>query len=404
MDRPTGVSKYDGVFMSQPVLSTISPSSSLGPELRVLQLLTDLERSPEVEHALAMTEAVTSAGGKVLVAAGKGRMVRQFHVAGAEHIELDTGRSGAIATSSTLALLEEVHRASISVIHAHKVEDGLAAKALADAAGLGLVMTCHTPPDAGGFFARRSGRKHLTGNPTLTLSHYAADHLAQEFRKDPSSLQVVPAGIDTAAFDPDTVSSERAIALAERWGVVEDPRNIVLVPDASADSAWLSWMLGAIADPAMPDAVWVLMGQDAGDASDVPGLLIRAGIADRVRWISDCADWPAAYKLASLVVSAPPLPPAVARGALEGQAMGRNVVLTDRGAAREALVPGETGWLIPADDVPALVGAVEAALARDAEAQIAGALAARRFIRNSQSKTALKRQVLAHYQIAMTAV
>ena len=71
---------------------------------------------------------------------------------------------------------------------------------------------------------------------------------------------------------------------------------------------------------------------------------------------------PAAYMLADVVVSASTDPEGFGRIIVEAQAMGRPVVATDHGGARETIVPGATGWLVPARDPAALAAAIGAAL------------------------------------------
>ena len=50
---------------------------------------------------------------------------------------------------------------------------------------------------------------------------------------------------------------------------------------------------------------------------------------------------------------------------IEAQAMGRPVIATSHGAARETVFEGETGWLVQPGDASALVGALEDALSLD---------------------------------------
>ena len=71
---------------------------------------------------------------------------------------------------------------------------------------------------------------------------------------------------------------------------------------------------------------------------------------------------PAAYMLADVVVSASTEPEGFGRVIVEAQAMGRPVVATDHGGARETIVPGVTGWLVPARDPASLADAIGAAL------------------------------------------
>ena len=83
--------------------------------------------------------------------------------------------------------------------------------------------------------------------------------------------------------------------------------------------------------------------------------------------VGDCRDMPAAYMLADVVVSASTDPEAFGRVAAEAQAMGRPIIATNHGGARETVVPGETGWLVPPGNSGALVDALGEALAMTAE-------------------------------------
>ncbi len=57
--------------------------------------------------------------------------------------------------------------------------------------------------------------------------------------------------------------------------------------------------------------------------------------------------------------------------------MGRPVVATDHGGARETILPGVTGWLAPAGDPAALASAIGEALGLDGTARAAFARRAR---------------------------
>ncbi|MEM1266639.1 MAG: hypothetical protein AAGI50_11555, partial [Pseudomonadota bacterium] len=72
-------------------------------------------------------------------------------------------------------------------------------------------------------------RRALRDCTLFAPSAYLAGRLADMYHV---RATVVPAGIDTDVFDAAAVSTARTIALAERWGLLEDPRPIILVPDA----------------------------------------------------------------------------------------------------------------------------------------------------------------------------
>jgi glycosyltransferase involved in cell wall biosynthesis len=103
----------------------------------------------------------------------------------------------------------------------------------------------------------------------------------------------------------------------------------------------------------------------------------RNGLGGQFRIVEDCRDITAAYGLADVVVSASTDPEGFGRTIVEAQAMGRPVIATDHGGARETIVPGNTGWLVPPGDAGAMAAAINEALSLDAAAREAFARRAR---------------------------
>ena len=85
-------------------------------------------------------------------------------------------------------------------------------------------------------------------------------------------------------------------------------------------------------------------------------------LKDVVKIVDECRDMPAAFALADLVVSASTRPEGFGRVIVEAQAMGCPVIATDHGGARETVLDGQTGWLMPPNDAQALTAALENAL------------------------------------------
>jgi glycosyltransferase involved in cell wall biosynthesis len=124
----------------------------------------------------------------------------------------------------------------------------------------------------------------------------------------------------------------------------------------------------------------VLVGADPGrsayrrELEDAIATLVPEGC---IRLVGHCEDMPAAYMLADVVISASTDPEAFGRVAVEAEAMGRPVIATDHGGARETVRPGLTGWLVAPCDAGALAQAIRSALALTAEQRQQMARAAR---------------------------
>jgi glycosyltransferase involved in cell wall biosynthesis len=106
----------------------------------------------------------------------------------------------------------------------------------------------------------------------------------------------------------------------------------------------------------------------------------------------------AAYMLADVVVSASTAPEGFGRVIAEAQAMGRPVIATDHGGAREIVERGSTGWLVPPGEPAPLAGALAAALDLDAAARAALAHRARSRIAAEFTTAAMTGRTLAVYE------
>jgi glycosyltransferase involved in cell wall biosynthesis len=148
-----------------------------------------------------------------------------------------------------------------------------------------------------------------------------------------------------------------------------------------------------------PDFLAVILGEDGGGMGEA--LLDRArerGALDVIKVLPATDDMPAAYKLAAVVVSASTEPEAFGRVAVEAQAMGRPVIATDHGGARETVEAGRTGWLYPPGDVDALVAAIEAALSLEPWQREHMGMAGRARVASRFTVTAMQQATLAVYE------
>jgi glycosyltransferase involved in cell wall biosynthesis len=125
----------------------------------------------------------------------------------------------------------------------------------------------------------------------------------------------------------------------------------------------------AIAALGRRDLCCVLVGseQRRGFRKELDAAIERWGLGGLFRVVGECRDMPAAYMLADVVVSASRQPEGFGRVVVEAQAMGRPVLATDHGGARETIVPGITGWLVPPRDPGALAAAIGEALSLGAK-------------------------------------
>jgi glycosyltransferase involved in cell wall biosynthesis len=106
----------------------------------------------------------------------------------------------------------------------------------------------------------------------------------------------------------------------------------------------------------------------------------------------------AAYKLASVVVSASIEPEAFGRAVIEAQSMGRPVIAADHGGARETVAHGTSGWLYPPGDIARLTIELNKALNLDPSERAHMGMAARAGIHARYTVAAMQRATLDVYE------
>ena len=266
------------------------------------------------------------------------------------------------------------------LVHAHFATDGLLALPLAEALGVPLVTTLH------GFDVSRS-RGALLASGRLSWIRYALAG-ARLRRRGALFLAVsdaIRAKALAAGFPPERIVTHRSGVDLARFGRTPAPEpGLVLHVGRLVEKKGTALLLQAMASV---DGRLVVIGDGPLRAS-----LERqaAGLGERVRFLgnlppAEVADWMArAALLAAPSVTARDgdsegLPTVVA----EAAAASLPVVVSDHSGLPEAVVEGETGFIVPEGDAGALARALTDMLAfpdvRSRMAAAALALAKERF-------------------------
>ena len=336
----------------------------------VLQVLPSLETGGVERGTVDVAAALVETGWTALVASAGGVMVRELERAGARHIELPVDSKNPCIMWTNIRRLERViaeHR--VDILHARSRAPAWSALRAAKHTGVKFVTTFHGAYNAGSPLKRWYNSVMTKGDRVIAISDYIGEEVTGRYGADPARVRVIPRGIDTDLFDPAAVSAERLIALATEWRL-PDGAPVVMLPGRLTRWKGQQMMIEALARLGRRDVRCIIVGSDQGRTAytrQLEGDIARLGVDDIVHIIGPCRDMAAAYMLADVVVSASIDPEAFGRVAVEAQAMGRPVIATDHGAARETVIPGKTGWLVPPGDASAMTEALREALAMGTE-------------------------------------
>jgi len=237
------------------------------------------------------------------------------------------------------------------------------------------------------------------GDRVIAISDFVADHAVGVYGIGRDRLRKIPRGVDLAIFDPSHVGAQRIVELARQWRL-PDGLPVVMLP--ARLTRWKGGLdfIAAVAKLGRRDICCVLVGaeQRPGFRRELESAMREQGLADFFRIVEECRDMPAAYMLADVVVSASRDPEGFGRIIAEAQAMGRPVVATDHGGARETIVPGITGWLVPPRDPAALAAAISEALSLATDERQKLARRARAHIAAEFTREAMCARTIAVYE------
>ena len=356
----------------------------------VLQIIPELETGGAERTAVDIAAGLAEAGARALVASEGGRLVGELQSRGGEWIPFPARTKNPFAMARNVRRLARIaHDEKVALIHARSRAPAWVGLGAARTLDIPFVTTFH------GSYSGSSAPKRLynsvmaRGDLVIANSNYTARLIESLYPAAAPRIRVIHRGTDLARFAPSAIEPGRVDALRRSWGVGPHERIVLL---GARLTPWkgqrvLIEAAGLLRESGLDDVAYILAGDAQGRAgyvAELDRLIAAKGLQGVVRRVGHCADMAAAFLAASAVAVPSTEPEAFGRAAVEAQALGTPVVVSDLGAVPETVLapPAEpasarTGWRVPAGDAPALAAALAEALGLGASARAAMAMRAR---------------------------
>ena len=339
----------------------------------ILQVIPALGSGGGVERGtVEIAEAIADAGGRALVVSVGGAQVHEIARAGGEHIELPLhSKNPVVIYKNILRLAALIERENVDLIHVRSRAPAWSALYAAKRTKRPLVTTFHGTYNARSFIKRAYNSVMTKGERVIAISAFIAEHVHRFYGVPASRLRIIHRGVDLYRFNPAKVSAERVVQLANEWRLTEG-YPVIMLPGRLTRWKGQTVFIEAVAKLERRDIRCLIVGGDQGRQDyrrELEAMVEKQNLGEIVRIVDHCADMPAAYMLSDAVVSASTDPEAFGRVMIEAQALGRPVIASDHGGARETVLPDKTGWLVPPGDVDALSAALSKVLALDGAAR-----------------------------------
>ncbi len=377
----------------------ITPRKTILPST-ILQVLPRLDYGGAERVVVEIAEAVHAAGHRSLIAAENGHLANAALRAGAELLPLPLATKNPLKIwHNTRKLVKLVQEQKINLIHAHSRAPAWSAYQAAQRCGIPFVTTYHGSYSENTKLKHRYNQVMARGDRVIAVSHYIAALIETRYGIAGAQVRVVHGGVDTRIFDPDAVRGDRSVRLARAWRT-EAGHPAIMLPGRLTSWKGQKLFIKALAAMRHKDALGILVGSDQGRDTYTTSLIALAeslGVAGRLRIAGHTDDMPAALMLADIVVNCSTSPEAFGRTIVEAQAMGRVVVAADHGGARETIVNGSSGLLVPPNSSSALAAMLDSVLDQDVAQRIKFGTQARAHIEQNFSLKVMQDKMLDIY-------
>ena len=338
----------------------------------ILQIVPSLDTGGAERTTIDIARALSEKGKRALVVSEGGRLKAELTAVGGELIPLPAASKMPLTIlRNAFAIANLIRKQNVVLVHARSRAPAWSALIAARRTNIPFVTTYHGIYNASGRLKRWYNSVMARGDAVIANSQWTARHILSTYAFEPKHLTVIPRGLDLQSFDPSAVGPERIDALRNSWHANERER-VVLFPGRLTRWKGHFVFLHALArlkdDGRLPQGLHAVIAGDAQGrdryAHELKAMIVEARLDEFVTIADHITDMPAAYLAADIVVSASTDPEAFGRVPAEAAAMGRTVIATDHGGARETVVRGETGLLVKPNSRRALADALCDLLAR----------------------------------------
>ncbi len=373
--------------------------------LQVVSALADpdLDR-PAIDIAAALAEV----GARPLVAAPPGRLVSDLQAKGGVWLDFPSASKNPFAMAlATRRLRRLLAQEQVDLVHARSRPGGWMSYAATRSGKVPLATSLAGIVPGQSVLRQRYNSVMAKGDTVFAGSRFAAATISSLYPAAAGHITLIRPGVDLRPYAAATIEASRVQALRRAWAVAPEERILLLVAPASVWKGHKVLIEAArlLVERGTTDLKLVFIGESrSGFDREIDVAVKSAKLGARVHREATCPDMPAALLAASAVVVPSIEAESFGRIAVEAQAVGTPVVVSDLGALPETvLAPPDieparrTGWRISPSDPALLADAIGEALALGASGRDALGSRARRQAEERFSIARMARETLDAY-------
>jgi glycosyltransferase involved in cell wall biosynthesis len=307
--------------------------------LTVLQVIPRMRAGGAELGCLQIAQALVENGHRALVASEGGPLVEQLLAAGAEHIDLPlASKNPLVLAQNASSLARIIRQEKVSLIHARSRAPAWSALYAARRTRTPFVTTYHSEYSEKGRIKNFYNSVMARSDTVIAVSDYMAHLIRTRYRTPENRIVVIHRAFDANVFDPSKLTPERLTATRHLLNVDGSKPVLILAGRITPRKAqhYLVSALGLLKKRGVPDIICVLAGEIEKPAfkAELEAQAQSLGVVDQLRFPGHVRDVAAAYAISDIALNISEQE-GLPRVAIEAQAMGIPLIVSDTGPGRE---------------------------------------------------------------------
>jgi glycosyltransferase involved in cell wall biosynthesis len=356
--------------------------------IRLLQVLPSLRSGGVERGTIDIAAAAANRGCESYVVSAGGPLTSKLNQYGVTHFTLNLESKNPLNIyKNSFNLRKLIEENNINILHARSRAPAWSALLAAKKTGCKFVTTFHGRYNFKNKYKLWYNSVMARGDHVIAVSNFIAEHIKENYKVNEEKLTVIHRGVDLEYFNPEKINQVRIIQAAQKLPISFE-RPIVLMPGRLTRWKGQAVLLKAISLLPKNSVSCILIGDDKGHQKyrrELENLVEKLSLEEDVLILPHSNDIAALYMLSDVVISASTEPEAFGRVVTEGQAMGRMVIASNIGGARETIINNQTGWLVEPDNHEELAEAIRKAISLNEEERMIFSKRARKHIEDNFS-------------------
>jgi glycosyltransferase involved in cell wall biosynthesis len=380
--------------------------------LTVLQVIPRMRAGGAELGCLQIAEALVKAGNRAIVVSEGGQLVDGLRAVGAEHIVLPVAAKNPWTLAlNARRLASLIRREHVAIIHARSRAPAWSALAAARSTGIPFVTTYHSEYSERGKIKNLYNSVMARSDTVIAVSDYMAHLIRTRYKTPEERIAIIHRAFDPVKFDPSAITEERISAMRRMLDADGSKPVLLLAGRITPRKAqhYLVDALGLLHQRGHADVVCVLAGEIEKPEfkAALEAQAAKLNVAAALRFPAHVRDMAAAYAITDISLNISEQE-GLPRVAIEAQAMGVPMIVSDTGPGREVALTAPdvatalaSGLRVPYGNAKATADAIDTMLSwTAAERKACGARGAAH-VRSRFTLEQLTRKTLAVYDTVL---